>query len=240
MRRLVAARELLDGPLGDAAVLEGNLRDLARVNRWFGGTSLSIRAVRALAETRLGGGPTIDTLRVLDVGTGAADIPVALTGARGPWRSVRVTGVDSRPEILEAAARVNQALAGRDDIELRLADGRSLPFGDGEFHVGHASLVLHHLAEPDAVAFLRELSRVSSRGVVINDLQRGWLNWLGAWLVIHALTRNPFTTHDGPLSVRRAWTRREVEGLLLRAGLRPLAWQAGFAGHRWAVAAIPT
>jgi len=238
MRRLVAARELLDGPLDDAAVLDGNLRDLARVNRRFGGTSLSIRAVRALAAGAAGDGPAIDTLGVLDVGTGAADIPLALARTRGPWRAVRVTGVDSRQEILDASRRASPALADRDDISLSLADGRSLPFADGEFHVAHASLVLHHLGEADAVAFLRELARVASLGVVVNDLERGWLNWLGAWLILHAMTRNPFTTHDGPLSVRRAWTRSEVDALLARAGLRPVAWPGGFAGHRWAVAAV--
>jgi ubiquinone/menaquinone biosynthesis C-methylase UbiE len=238
MRRLTAARELLDGPLEDAGVLDGNLRDLARVNRWFGGTALSIGAVRTLAEHAGGRIRPIDALRVLDVGTGAADIPLALARARGPWRSARVTGVDSRAEILASAGRVNPALASRSGVTLSVADGRSLPFGDGEFHVAHASLVLHHLGADDALAFLGELARVASVGVVVNDLQRGSLNWLGAWLVLHAMTRNPFTTHDGPLSVRRAWTRREVEGLLAPAGLRSLAWHVGFAGHRWAVAAV--
>src|SRR4029079_17787164 len=127
------------------------------------------------------------------------------------------------------------ALASAADVKLSLADGRSLPFADGAFHVAHASLVLHHLDAEDAVAFLGELARVASVGVVVNDLQRGAVNWLGAWLILHAITRNRFTTHDGPLSVRRAWTRREVEGLLARAGLRPLAWHVGFAGHSWRV-----
>ena len=149
-----------------------------------------------------------------------------------------MTAVDSRPEILDSARRVNPALRDRDDVVLSIADGRSLPFPDGTFHVAHASLVLHHLGEEDAVRFLGELSRVASLGVVINDLQRGFAEWLGAWLTLHAMTRNRFTLHDGPLSVRRAYTRKEMRGLLARASLRPLAWHFGFAGHRWAVAAV--
>ena len=238
MRRLVAAREHLDGELSDESVLDGNLRDLARVNRRFGGTALSIRAVRSLVEATTEAGSAPDPLRALDVGTGAADIPLALVREPGPWRSVQVTAVDSRAEVIEAARRVNAALATRDDVVLSIADGRALPFEDRAFHVAHASLVLHHLAEADAVAFLGELARVASAGIVINDLQRGALNWLGAWLVLHAMTRNRFTLHDGPLSVRRAWTSAEVEGLLRGAGLRPIAWAGGFAGHRWAVAAV--
>ena len=239
MRRLIAARELLDGDLADTTTLDGNLRDLARVNRRFGGTDLSLRALRSLVAAGTGN-PDVGELRALDVGTGTADIPLALVKATGPWRSVAVTAVDSRAEILDAARRVSPTLADRDDVALSIADGRSLPFPDGAFDVAHASLVLHHLGEDDAVRFLRELARVASRGVVINDLQRGFLEWLGAWLVLHVMTRNRFTLHDGPLSVRRAYTRPEVGRLLERARLRPVAWHLAFAGHRWAVAAVGT
>lgn len=237
MRRLDAARELLDGDLTDSSVLDGNLRDLARVNRRFGGTALSIGAIRSLVAG-LPSGERVDELRVLDVGTGAADIPMAIVRAPRPWRSAQVTAVDSRPEILAAARRVRPWLADRADVTLAVADGRSLAFADATFDVAHSSLVLHHLAEDDAVRFLRELARIATLGVVINDLQRGFLEWLGAWLVLHAMTRNRFTLHDGPLSVRRAYTRAEVARLLERAELRPVAWHLGFAGHRWAVAAV--
>ena len=48
MDRRADAPEHLDGPLGDRAVLAGNLRDLRRVNRYLGGTALSRRAIDAL------------------------------------------------------------------------------------------------------------------------------------------------------------------------------------------------
>jgi len=240
MRRLADAPELLDGALGDSASLDGNLRDLRLVNRRLGGTAISIRALRALVLAARGGDGTrgADALRVLDVGTGAADIPLALVRAAGPWQSVRVTAVDSRPEIIAAAPRVSPDLDGNHAIELAVADGRSLPYGDGEFDVAHASMVLHHLEPPDAVRFLRELGRVAGVGVVLNDLARGLVPWLGAWLLLHALTRNRYTRHDGPLSVRRAYTAAEARALLQDAGLRPVAEAHALAGHRWAIAAV--
>ena len=61
---------------------------------------------------------------------------------------------------------------------------------------------------------------------------------LGAWLTLHLLTRNRFTLHDGPLSVRRAYTLAEVRALLAEAGLRPVWEIVGIAGHRWAIAAV--
>jgi ubiquinone/menaquinone biosynthesis C-methylase UbiE len=242
MRRLAGELEHLDGALRDRAVLAGNLRDLRRINRLFGGTALSLRAVRALVERTPGSTPVPHVgdavLRVLDVGTGAADIPVAIARSSGPWQDVHVTAIDSRSEVIEAARVINPDLASDARIELAVADGLGLPYPDGAFDVAHASLVLHHLEPDAAVPFLRELGRVARVGVVVNDLGRGRLAWLGAWLVLHAITRNAFTLHDGPLSVRRAYTRREARELLAEAGLIPSFEAGGLAGHRWVIAAV--
>jgi len=238
MRRVVGAHEHLDGALVDLPTLAGNLRDLGRINGLLGGTALSIRAIRALLATSApaaNAGP--EPVRILDVGTGAADIPVALLEAHRP-RSIHVTAVDSRPEVIAAALDLAPSLASRPGLSLGVADGLALPYPDGAFDVAHASLVLHHLEPAPAVAFLRELGRVAAVGVVVNDLARGRLSWLGGWLLLHLMTRNRFTLDDGPLSVRRAYTRREARELLEAAGLRPVDELVGFAGHRWAIAAV--
>jgi SAM-dependent methyltransferase len=238
MRRLVDVPEHLDGDLSDAATLVGNLRDLRRINRLFGGRALSINAIRRLLALWPRGLDSDGAIRVLDVGTGAADIPMALLRATGPWSRVTVTAVDSRPEVLAAAARLEPKLRSQPGLSLEVGDGRGLRWPNGAFQVAHASLVLHHLDRADAVAFLRELGRVASLGIVVNDLDRSRLSLVGAWLVLHALTSNAWTLHDGVLSVRRAWTKAEASRLLAEAGLRPVATTAGIAGHRWAIAAV--
>ena len=40
-------------------------------------------------------------------------------------------------------------------------------------------MVVHHLEPADAVALLREMARVARLGVVVNDLVRGRLFWVG-------------------------------------------------------------
>jgi ubiquinone/menaquinone biosynthesis C-methylase UbiE len=233
MRRLAGASEYLDGPLDDPAVLRGNLRDLARVNRWLGGTRASQQAFDRL----LGRRTVPHTL--LDVGTGAADIPLALIedgAARG--RPVRVTAVDSRPAVIDAAVALAPRLATTDGLALDVVDGRSLPYPDASFDVVHCSLLVHHLEPRDAIAFLREARRVARLGVIVNDLVRARRNWVGARVLATLTTRNRFTRHDGPLSVRRAYTRVELRALLAGAGLRPVAEVAVGLGHRVAIAAV--
>lgn len=229
MHRLTGVKEILDGPLDDRAALEANLRDLGFINRMTGGAALSVRAVRLLLP---------DGGTVVDVGAGAADIPVRLLAdARRRGVRLEVAATDSRQEVLDAALAIRPALGHVPGLTLGLADGRGLPWPDGKFDVGHTSLVIHHLEPDDAVTFLAELRRVSRRGIVVNDLARGRLAWLGAWLVSHSLAASPYTRHDGPLSVRRAYTRGEMERLLRRAGLQPIRAFTGFAGHRYAIVA---
>ena len=231
MDRLAGVEELLDGPLHDRAALVGNLRDLARVNRRLGGVDLSARAIAALA-------PGTAELRILDVGTGGADIPLGLIDrGRATGRLVRVTGVDSRPEVLAAAALADPRVTATGELALHVADGRSLPFPDGSFEVVHTSLVVHHL-EPDmARSLLSEMGRVARLGVVLNDLVRGRPAWLGAWLLSHVATRNSLTRHDAPMSVRRAYSVAELTALMAAAGLRVERRYDGFMGHRIALAA---
>jgi ubiquinone/menaquinone biosynthesis C-methylase UbiE len=241
MERAVAAMERLDGSLDDRDALVGNLRDLARINRWLGGRDLSARAIDALLATdrgaarRAADGPTV---AILDVGTGGADIPLALLARdRARGRSTRIVGLDSRPEILAAAIVADPRAGTTPGLALELGDGRSLPYPDASFDIAHTSLVLHHLAPAEIDLLLREMRRVARRGIVVNDLARSRLSWVGAWLLGHLLTTNRFTRHDAPMSVRRAYTLVEAVTMVQRAGLNVVATERGFLGHRWAIAA---
>ena len=234
MDRRTNALELLDGPLDDPPALAANLRDLRRVNRWLGGASLSEPAIDALAAHR-------PELTLLDVGTGGADIPVALLDRAGKRsRRLSIIAIDSRPEVLAAAVRARPAVATTPGLELHVGDGRSLPYPDHSFDVAHASLVLHHLEPDEAVLLLREMARVARMGVVVNDIERGRLGWIGAWLMGHLLTGNRYTRYDAPLSVARSYRAAELAALLREAGLTPVRVVRGVFGLRYAIAALPT
>ncbi len=231
-RRRLAERvdrpELLDAPDPDPVALAGNLADLERLNRWLGGAALTARALERL----LGRPAPGQAARLLDVGTGAADIPRALASRAGRhgarWQ---VVAVDRGPAVIRFAA------ASRDGrVVFAVADGLRLPFPDGAFDVALCSLVLHHLSPGDAVALLREMRRVSRRGVVVNDLVRSTPTWLGAVALSRALTRNPLTRHDSVVSARRAYTEAEIRALVAEAGLRQIALERAL-GYRVALAA---
>ena len=233
MDRLTDVPELLDGPLDDPAALVGNLRDLRRINRWLGGVTLTSRAIDALAAHR-------GDLSVLDVGTGGADIPLALLAdAPRRGRTLHVVGLDSRPEVLAAAALAAPAVIATDGLTMQLGDGRSLPYADDAFDVVHASLVLHHLDGDDGPALLREMARVARLGIVVNDLHRGRLAWVGrvaARPPADAATGTPATTRRCRSGARTGSTRRST--LVRATGLAPVRTIRGRFGHRYAIAAV--
>jgi SAM-dependent methyltransferase len=202
-------QELLDGDDIALAELRRNLRDMAVLNRLAGGVGASVRAVGRLLDVEV-------PLPVLDVGAGSGDFARSLVRRR----SVRVVLADARPDVLDIARHGSRATRG---LEFVVADARELPFPDAAVSVAHASLLMHHLDPHDATRALREMGRVATRGVVINDLRRSHLSLAMTALPVLALSRSPVTQHDGVLSARRAYTLPELDDLAAEAGLRPVA-----------------
>ncbi len=226
--------ELLDGAPLEPRELRENLRELAMLNRLPGGADASIAAIERLGGSR-------PRLEIVDVGTGGADMAVAFARHASRRRGGRtgltwnVTAIDVRPEILDVAARRVRVTPG---VSLVLADARTLPYPDGSFDVAHCSLLLHHLDAEAAVRALAEMRRVARLGVVVNDLQRGWVHFAVTSATVLALARNRYTRHDGVVSARRAYTLAERGELLRRAGLAP-CWESATLMPRVATAAIP-
>lgn len=220
--------EMMDNTGLEPDIVRDNLNDLARVNQWLGGVKLTVGGIERLIPDFKPG----DELSMLDVATGAVDIPRQLIGwAEGRGLVPRVVATDINPESLAIAAEDVPP-----EISLAVADGRELPFGDDSFDVVLCSLALHHLAPEDAVKMLSEMRRVARHGVVVNDLVRCWHGYVGAWLFSRVLTPpGSLGRHDAPCSVRRAYTRREMVDLAEQAGFSRGVFDS-FLGYRVAMA----
>jgi 2-polyprenyl-3-methyl-5-hydroxy-6-metoxy-1,4-benzoquinol methylase len=205
------ADELIDAPSHDMAELEQSLGHVASVNRWLGGVAAITRYIKPMLQRQ-------SEVRLLDVATGSADIPLRIAQwARRHKHRVQIVASDIHPQMLDLARRRCHDYA---EIIVERADALNLPYLDGSFDAATMSLALHHFEGEQQVRVLREMARVSRELVLVNDLARTRLNYLGAQIL--ALTfwhGNRLTRHDGPLSVLRSFTRNELRAIGRAAGL---------------------
>lgn len=106
---------------------------------------------------------------VLDLGTGTAQIAVALCRKHA---SVRVMAIDLSVSMLDLA-RGNVEVAGLTDrIALDRVDAKQLPYEEGQFQTVMSNSIVHHIPEPQAV--LADAWRVTAPGgrLFFRDLLR--------------------------------------------------------------------
>lgn len=220
--------ELMDNTGIAPDIVRNNLNDLRRVNSYLGGIKLTVEGLEKLTPDFKPG----DEIAMLDVATGAVDIPKQLVRwAEERGLKPRMVASDINPESLGIAAENTP-----EEIDLVVADGRALPFEDNSFDIVLCSLALHHLAPEDAVQMLSEMRRIARHGVVVNDLVRCWHGYVGAWLFSRMLTPpGSLGRHDAPCSVRRAYTRREMVDMAEQAGFTRGIFDS-YLGYRVAMA----
>jgi SAM-dependent methyltransferase len=205
--------ELMDRPQPVSAELAHDLDNLASLNRWFGSHRLLRRFLRRWWRPG-------DSVRVLDLCTGAGDLPLVMAKyARRHQVTAQITGIDFNPATIELA---RQRCA--DDPEITFIESNALTFSpSAAAHVNppydlvHCSLALHHFSEADAMTLLRR-ARTLGRRVLISDLERAWHTSLGVWLLTTLIYRAPMTVHDARVSARRAFSFREFRALAEQAG----------------------
>jgi SAM-dependent methyltransferase len=214
------ATEWLDADQMDGRDLERNLRDIRHINAALGWTTFTTHAVLRELRTQPGRAWTL-----LDVASGSADIPIAIAhAAQRAGISLQVTVTDRSPQIVEVARARCAGVAG---VVVERQDALALPYAMGSFDLALCTLALHHFAPDAAAPLLRSLARVGRR-VLVYDVVRSPLAYAGVVALTRLARMDPMTCHDGPVSVRRAYSAAEARALAGAAGLRHAQVRVGF------------
>jgi SAM-dependent methyltransferase len=199
--------ELLDNPAIDTALATRALQDVARSNVWFGGASAVLAELAPVLDAARG---NTTALTLLDVGTGAGDIPErARRAALRAGTSLLTIGLEVTPALAAASRpRSGAAIAG---------NALALPFADRSVDIVTCSQVLHHFEAADGARLLAEMHRVARVRVIVADLRRAWAAAGGFWIASFALGFHPITRHDGVVSVLRGFRAAELAAAVLAA-----------------------
>jgi len=191
---------------------EGCIVELQRVNRWLGDT-------RALRHSLL---RTIEKLNLtnfslVDVGAGSGELLQAVAEwSRERGSQTTLIGVELNAR---SAGAIAERCSAFPEINAIRADAFSLPFADKQFDFAMCSLFTHHFRDEDVIKILRELRRISSRGIFVIDLHRHPVAYFFYTTVGRLFLHNRLIREDGALSIRRSFRPEELLSLARRAGL---------------------
>jgi 2-polyprenyl-3-methyl-5-hydroxy-6-metoxy-1,4-benzoquinol methylase len=192
-----AQKEIMDDMSVQDERLDEALQELRVINTWLGGNATTKKGVRQLLKRK-----TIpDTLSILDVGAGGADNAISIAAIH---QVVKITALDLNKWVCEYTAHANPSLTV---VHGSVFD---LPFHERSFDIVHASLFLHHFTEEELLRILPSLLTRARYGIVINDLRRSVFAYAGIVLLTQLFSRSVMVKNDGPLSVRRGFTRSEL------------------------------
>jgi len=192
------------------------LQELEYVNRLLGGTRATLRALARCVKAAPG-----TVVDILDLGTGAGDIPVAIVQwARARAIEVRIVAVDFNPFI---CAWTRKRVADFPEIEVREGDVFALPFAPGSFDYVHCAMLLHHFPQAEAAHILCIMHALCRQALIANDLHRHPVAFHAIKWLTQLLSRSPMVKHDAPVSVLRGFQRSDLEELGRLSGLDGLS-----------------
>ena len=198
----ISTPEILDSGNCPPREAQASLRDICRINRWFGGVATTRNLIQRVSLAT-----GCNRFSMLDVGSGFGEVPnIAGRQLARHQIALEVTLLDRfRAHMLPGHHSV-------------VADALALPFADSSFDLVSCSLFAHHLEPQDLARFAAEALRVSRCALLINDLVRHPLHLALVYAGL-PLMRSHVSRSDGVASVKRAYSPREIHSIL-SSGLR--------------------
>jgi 2-polyprenyl-3-methyl-5-hydroxy-6-metoxy-1,4-benzoquinol methylase len=221
--RDAAITEWLDAETMDDAALRRNLGDIRRINWLLGWTAFTVHGVAHQVEemAKISGRREFS---LLDVASGSADIPLAIArwAERASYKA-HIVATDISPQIVAVA---QEQSANTPSVIVERQDALDLPYASGSFDIALCTLAIHHFEPERAVELLAGMARVSKR-VLIFDVARARLAYIGSLLLTRLLPMDAMTRHDAPASVRRAYSASELRELAQGADLQEATVRLG-------------
>jgi 2-polyprenyl-3-methyl-5-hydroxy-6-metoxy-1,4-benzoquinol methylase len=202
-------KELLDEediPFDD---IKQNMQELNAVNTLLGGHAISLQGIKAILGKK--SGATV----ICEIGCGGGDnLQVIARWCKKKNIPAKFTGIDIKPECIAFAKQQNPGLDATwitSDFKLAALD----PPPDIIF----SSLFCHHFPDEELVNMFRWMWDRCDKGFFINDLHRHPVAYYSIRWLTRLFSRSYLVKHDAPLSVARAFRKKELQALLQKAGI---------------------
>lgn len=189
------------------------LIQMSRCGKLTGGDRATFRAFKRLSRP---------PQSILDVGCGGGNFTLLLAQR---YPEANILGIDTSAMAIAYAKQLLERNPGAfPRVSFQHLQEPRLGQSFKDFDVITATLVCHHLNDSDLIDFFKQATTLAKQAVIINDLHRHPLASVFFFLVAPLFFRNRLFLTDGPISIRRAFKRRDWKRLLHRAGIGKNQW----------------
>lgn len=166
---------------------------LFKINRLLGFFSYTKRIIKQLKPAS-----------VLDAGCGGGLFILNLGSC---FPSIHFTGCDISTDAISMAERefINYP---QNNVSFNLQPQLTLNLPENSVDILMATLVCHHIEDKELTGFLHEALQISRKAVLINDLHRHVIPYF-FYKLFSPVFGNRLINHDGLISIKRGFTRKE-------------------------------
>ena len=204
------------------------LLEIERINELLGGNNVTISGMKQLLKKH----PLKKTFAIADLGCGGGAMS-HLIQSMGLRKEIdmNITGFDANPHIIDFCKRRFSAQEG---LHFQCLDILSEEFKKLHFDSITATIFMHHFTDEELTDILKSLKTQVAIGIVINDLHRHWFAYHSIKQLTKLFSNSDMVKHDAPVSVRRAFTKKELVNILIEAGIEKfqIKWRWAF---RWQI-----
>lgn len=188
-----------DFALGGPEFQDG-LDQIANINFWLGGNSITISSLRKMFSSVSG------EITVLDAGCGNGDMCRQVAKlARKMNKNVKIIGVDANPGTVIYAQELSEKFP---EIKYFAMDIFSAEFDDLKYDILLATLTLHHFDDKTITSWILKLCD-QGKSIIINDLHRSKLSYRLFQLISFIFNLNKMNRNDGLISIKRGFKKKD-------------------------------
>lgn len=225
--------EIMDDLDCQGEVVDQTLRELDFINQWLGGNAVTLQALKQLLRKQ----SKNQEVSIADLGCGSGEM-LRLIARRAfqENRSLKLLGIDANPNIIEFAKAHSLKF---NNISFEAINIFSKEFRERKFDIVLCTLFLHHFTEEQLVDIFKSLHQQTKIGIIVNDIHRHPLAFYSIKWLTQLFSKSAMVKFDAPLSVQRAFTKKELADILSKAGITnyQLKWKWAF---RWQLIIWPS
>ena len=210
-------KEILDiesPPFND---VKTTMKELDVINTWLGGHAITKHGFKELLQGR-------KDISVCEIGCGGGNNLAAIQ----KWCSSKkikasFTGIDINENCVEFAKQQNPGM------EFIFSDYKRVIFQQKP-DIIFSSLFCHHFTDEELIEMMHWMNENSKVGFFINDLHRHPVAYYFIQMATALFSGSYLVKNDGPISVLRAFKKKEWRNILDRAGISnySIRWKWAF------------